>query len=100
MAVGDGAVKQDMEDSIARTPFATHLHDENFNLEGLELLGEDVPDDLTEGVGQALGGDVLAAVGEPFEVGVPDGGLAEVLKLAVLARSRECDAVVNLADLV
>ena len=97
--VGDAAVEQHVVERGARD-VAVHLSDQDLDLVRLHLLGEDRRERLGVRVGEIPRLDVLAAVGVPAQIRVPDPGDAQVLELAVLAHAGERDPVVDLADLV
>jgi hypothetical protein len=97
--VGDGAVEQHVVDLVAAGVLA-RLADEDLDLVGLHLLREDRRQRLRVGVGQVARAHVVAAVGVPAQVRVPNPADPEVLELAVLADAGERDPVVDLADLV
>ena len=78
---------------------AAHLRDEDLDLVGLHLVGEDLAERLRVRVRDAVRGDVLAGVLVALEVGEAHAADLEALELVVLADARERDAVVELADL-
>ena len=81
-------------------PGFSHLRDQNFDLQRLELLTEDGTQALRVAVGQGSRSHVLTAVHVPREIGMSDAGLAQILELAVFAGAGKRDAVVNFRNLV
>ena len=76
------------------------LGDDDLDLVGLLVLGEDGAERLGVGIGERPCGDVGSVVGVAPQVGVADAGDPQVLELVVLADPGEGNAVVDLADLV
>ncbi len=77
-----------------------HLGDDDLDLEGLGVLGEDGAKGLRIGVGEPARGDVGPVVGVAAQIRIPDAGDPEVLELVVLPNRREGDPVIDLRDLV
>src|SRR3972149_4825896 len=96
----DRAVVEDVVDLVPAAVAPGDLGHEHLDLEGLDVLREDVAERLRVRVGERLGRHVAAAVGVPLDVGVADARDAEVLELVVLADAGERDPVVDLRDLV
>ena len=78
----------------------TDLGDDDLDLVGLGLLGEDRAQSLSVGIGKSARGDVAAVVGVAPQIGVTNPGHPQVLKLVVLAGRRESNAVIDLGHLV
>src|SRR5690554_6940349 len=99
LLVRDGAVVGQPVDLVARLVDADLRHDK-LDLERLGLRGEHGAERLGVGVRKRPRADVRPVVGVPAQVRVTHPCDPQVLELVVLADRGECDAVIDLGDLV
>ena len=76
------------------------LGDEDLNLQGLHLVGEDLAEVLRVQIRERACVHVVTGIGETLRIGVANAGDAQLVELVVLANAGESDTVVDLAHLV
>ena len=97
--VDDAAVERDAIHLVGLA-VVSDLHHQNFHLQRLQFLAENGTEALRVAVRKRTGGHIFPAVHESLEICVPDAGLPEIFKFAVLAGPRKGDAVVDLGDFI